>query len=66
MKEDSQKALNKLALFYLLNPVPFNGRSYQKQKGSETSDQSLFSLQNKLKNMPLLVMYHLTKFDDII
>ena len=37
-----QKALKKLTLFFLLNPVPFNGQGYQKQKGSGTSDQSLF------------------------
>ena len=41
MKEDYQKALKKLTLFFPLNPVPFNGQSYQKQKGSGTSDQSL-------------------------
>ena len=38
------KTLKKL---FLLNPVPFNGQSYQKQKGPGTSDQSLFRLQNK-------------------
>ena len=65
MKEDYQKALKKLTLFFLSNPVPFNGQSYQKQKGSGTSDQSLFRLQNKFKNIPLFVIYYLTKFDDI-
>ena len=35
MKEDYQKALKKLSLFFLSNPVPFNGQSYQKQKGLE-------------------------------
>ena len=66
MKEDYQKALKKLTLFFLSNPVPFNGQSYQKQKGPGTSDQSLFRLQNKFKSIPLLVMYYLTKFDDVI
>ena len=47
MKKDYQKALKKLTLFFLWNPVPFNGWYYQKQKGSGTSDQSLFRLQNK-------------------
>ena len=42
MKEDYQKALRKVTLFFLSNPVPLNGQSYQKQKGSVTSDQSLF------------------------
>ena len=66
MKEDYQKALKKLTIFFLLNPVPFNGQSYQKQKGPETSNQSLFRLQNKLRKITLLVIYYLTKFDDII
>ena len=39
-KEDYQKALKKLTLFFLSSPVPFNERRYQKQKGTETSDQS--------------------------
>ena len=61
--EDTQKALKKLALFFLSNPVPFNRQSYQKQQVPGTSDQSLFRLQKKT---PLLIMYYLTKFDDII
>ena len=32
------KRFKKLTSFFLLNPVPFNGQSYQKQKGSGTSD----------------------------
>ena len=66
MKEDYQKALKKLTIFFLSNPVPFNGQSYQKQKGPGTSDQSLFRLQNKFRKIPLLVMYYLTKFDDVM
>ena len=38
------KTLKKLTLLFLSNPVPFNGQSYQKQKGPGTSDQSLFKL----------------------
>ena len=66
MKEDYQKVFKKLSLFFLSNPVPFNGQSYQKQKGSGTSDQSLFRLRNKFKNIPLFVIYYLTKFDDVM
>ena len=33
--------------------------SHQKQKGPGTSDQSLFRLRNKFRNIPLLVMYYL-------
>ena len=66
MKEDYQKAFKKLTLFFLSNPVPFNGQSYQKQKGPETSDQWLFTLRNKFRKFPLLVIYYLTKFEDAI
>ena len=57
LKEDYQKALKK---------VPFNGQSFQKQKGPGTSDWSLFRLQNKFRKIPLLVIYYLNKFDDVI
>ena len=60
---DYQKALKKLTLFFLSNPVPFNGQSYQKQKWSGTSHQSLFRSRNKFRKIPLLVIYYLTKFD---
>ena len=58
MKKGYQKPLKKLTLFFPSNPVPFNGKSYQKQKGPGTSDQLLFKY--------LLVIYYLPKFDDII
>ena len=38
----------------------------KKQKGSGTSDQLLFWLRNKFKNIPLFVIYYLTKFDDVM
>ena len=57
MKGDYQKDL---VLFFLSNPVPFNGQSYEKQKGPGASDQSLFWLQNKFRKIPLLVIYYLT------
>ena len=55
-----------LTLFLHSNPVSFNGQSYQKQKGPGISDHSLFRLQSKFRKIPLLVIYYLTKFDDII
>ena len=61
-----KKPLKKLTLFILLNPVPFNGQDYGKQKGSGTSDHLLFRLQNKFRIIVLLVMYYLTKFDNVI
>ena len=66
MKENYQKAFKKLTLFFLLNPVTFNGQSYQKQKGPGTSDKSLIRLENKLRKIPLLVTYYLIKFDDVV
>ena len=56
----------KLILFFLSSPVPFNGQSYQKQKGSGASDQPLFRLENKFSKIPLLVICCMTIFDDII
>ena len=61
-----QKAFKKLTLFFLLNPVPFNGQSYQKQKGSGTSAQSLSRSQHKFRKIILFVVYYLTKFDDVM
>ena len=66
LKGDYQKPFKKLTLFFLSNPVPFNGQSYQKQKGLGTSDQLLFSLQNKFRKISLLVIYYPTQFDDLI
>ena len=61
MKKDYQKALKKLILFFLSNPVPLNGQSYQKQNGSGASHQSLFRSRNKFRKIPLLVIFYLTK-----
>ena len=66
MKRDYQKPLKKLNLVFLLNPVPFNGQSYQKQKGSGTRHLLLFRLRNKFTKISLLVIYYLTKFDGVI
>ena len=59
MKDYDQKALKKLNLFFLLNPVPFNGQDYEKQMGPGTSNQLLF------RKIPILVTHYLTKFDNI-
>ena len=66
MKEDYQKPLKKSTLFFLSNPVPFNGLSCKIQKGLGTSDESLCRLQNKLTKICLLVIYYQTKFDGVI
>ena len=59
------KTFKKVKFFFLSNPVPFYGQSYKK-KGPGTSDQLLFSLQNKFTKISLLVTYYLTKFDGVI
>ena len=66
MKEDYQKPFKKSTLFFLPNPVPFNVQSYQKQKGPGISEQSLLRLRKKFTKITLLVIYYLTKFDDVI
>ena len=66
LKEDYQKPLKKLTLFFLSNPVLFNGQRYKKQKGLGTSDQSLFRLQIKFTKISLLVIYYQNKFDGVI
>ena len=65
MKKDYQKTFKKLIPFFLSISVGFNGQSYLEQEGSGTSDQSLFRLQNKSRKISLLVIYYLTKFEDI-
>ena len=66
LKKGYQKALKKLTLIFLLNPILFKGQSYQKQKGTETSHQLLLRSQNKFRKIPVFVIYYLTKFDDIM
>ena len=60
------KSLKKVTLFFLSKPITFNSQNYQKQKGPGTSDQSLFRLQNKFMKIHVLVMYYVTKFDDVM
>ena len=63
LKKDYQRAFKKLTFFWTQS---LYRQSYQKQKVSETSDQSLFRLQNKFRNIPLYVIYYLTRFDDVV
>ena len=59
------KLLKKVNFIFLPNPVPFNVQ-LSKTKGAWNSDKSLFRLQNRSRRSPLLVIYYLTKFDDVI
>ena len=47
------KSYKKVTLFFLLNPVPFNGQNRKKKKEPGTSDHSFFRLQNKFRKIPL-------------
>ena len=49
------KAFKKLTLFYLLNPVSFNGQSYQKQRGPGNSDQSLFKVTKQVQKISYIL-----------
>ena len=60
------KSLKKVTLFFLFNPVSFNGENCEKQEEPRTIDQFFFRLQSKFRKIPLLVVYYLTKFDDVI
>ena len=60
------KTFKKVNFIFLSNPVPFNGRSYEKQKRPGTSDQSFFRLRKKFTKISLLVRYYLIKFDAVI
>ena len=60
------KSLKKATFIFLSNPVFFDGQNFQEKEVPGTSDQSLFRLGNKFRQIPLLVMYYLTNFDDEI
>ena len=62
MKGDYQKSLKKVNFIFSSEPITFNEKNYQKQKGPGASNQSLFRLQNKLTKIYLLVVNYLTKF----
>ena len=51
---------------FSFKPSPFQQTKLSKANGAGTSDQLLFRLRNKFRKIPLLVMYYLTKFDDVI
>ena len=64
MKENYQKPFKKLTLFFLLNPVPFKGQIYKKQKGLGTSGTSLSS-GYETSSKKIIIYYH-TKFGGVI
>ena len=55
-ENDYQKILKKLTWFFLLPSAPFYGQDYEKQ----------FELKNMFRKIPLLVIYYLGNFDDLI
>ena len=66
MKEDYQKTFKELTWFFPLNPVSFYLRDHEKQKEPGISYQSLFGLQNMVRKIYFLVIYHPDNFDDLM
>ena len=65
-KRRLSKSLKKGNFVFSFEPRPFQLTKLSKQKGPGTSEQSLFRSQNKFRRIPLLVMYYLPKFNDVI
>ena len=65
LKVDYPKALKKVTSFFYQNQS-LSIDKIIKKKAPGTSDQPVFRLRNKFRKIPLLVMYYLTKFDDVI
>ena len=61
-----QELLLKIRYFERGLSKSLHGQSYKKQKGSGTSNQSLFRLQNKFRKIPLFVMHYVTKSGDVM
>ena len=53
-------------IFFFQTWLLLMNKVMKKQKSPRTSDQLLFGSQNKFKTIPLLVMYYLIQFDDVI
>ena len=66
LKKDYRKALKKVTLFFFRTQSLSIVKIINKKKSPGTSDQSLLILRNKFRKIPLLGMYYLTKFDDVI
>ena len=60
------ESLTKGNFIFSFEPSHFQYTKLSKKKRPGISDQSLFRLRNKSRKFPLLVMYYLTKFDDVI
>ena len=55
-----------LTLFFVGTQSLIMDKIMKNKRGSKTSNQSLFRLRMKLRKISLLMMYYLTKFDDVI
>ena len=58
-ERDYQKVLKKFNLVFLSNPVPFNGQSYQKQKGPGLVT-SRFQVTKQVQKNPFIISYILS------
>ena len=57
---------NQLILFFPSKPVPFIRTDFEKQRGPGATYHLFLSLQNQFRDISLLVVYYLTKLDDVI
>ena len=55
----------KFNFIFFPNPVPFNARSYQNKRSLELVTNRSSGYETSSKEIPLLVLYYLTKFDDV-
>ena len=60
------KSLEGQLYFFFQTQSLLMDKIIKKQKRPETSDQSLFRLQNRFRKIPILLIYYLNKFDDVI
>ena len=60
------KSPKKVNFIFFLNPGPFIRPDYEKQNRPGTSDQPFVRSQNNFRKIPLLEIYYLTKFDEVI
>ena len=60
------KKPQKINFILSFKPSLLNGQDYETQRGPGSNEHSLFRLQNKFRKILLLVIYYLTKFNDVI
>ena len=60
------KSIKNVTVFFLSNPVDLVDKIIKNKRGLELVTSSFSGYKTSSENFPLLVMYYLTKFDDVI